>query len=74
MIPLALTSTKKWVGRLGCKRWQRLHRLVYVSALAGVVHYLWLVKSDIQRPAAYGALLAVLLGIRAWHAFSARPS
>lgn len=69
MIPLALTSTRKWIIRLGGKRWQWLHRLIYVTGGAGVIHYLWLVKSDIQRPVAYGALLAVLLGVRAWHAF-----
>jgi len=63
-IPLALTSTAGWVRRLGGKRWQLLHRLVYVSAIAGVVHYLWLVKADIQRPLTYGAILAVLLGYR----------
>ncbi len=72
MIPLAVTSTKKWIARLGGRRWQWLHRLVYVSAAAGVIHYLWLVKSDIQRPVAYGSLLTVLLGIRAWYAFRGR--
>ena len=61
MIPLALTSTKKWIGRLGGKRWQLLHRLIYVSASAGVVHYLWIVKADTLRPLTYGALLSVLL-------------
>jgi sulfoxide reductase heme-binding subunit YedZ len=64
MVPLAVTSTAGWIGRLGGKRWQRLHRLVYVSAAAGVVHYLWLVKSDIRLPALYGALLALALILR----------
>jgi methionine sulfoxide reductase heme-binding subunit len=68
MIPLAITSTKKWIGRLGGKRWQRIHRLIYVSATAGVIHYLWLVKLDIRRPLAYGAVLAGLLAFRLWHA------
>jgi sulfoxide reductase heme-binding subunit YedZ len=68
MLPLAVTSTKKWIGRLGGKRWQRVHRLIYVTATAGVVHYLWLVKLDIRRPLAYGAILAVLLAFRGWHA------
>jgi sulfoxide reductase heme-binding subunit YedZ len=72
MIPLAVTSTKKWIRRLGGKRWQKLHRLVYVSAACGVIHYLWLVKLDIQRPAAYGALLALLLAFRAWQAAASR--
>jgi sulfoxide reductase heme-binding subunit YedZ len=64
LIPLAVTSTKKWIARLGGKRWQLLHRLTYVSGIAGVVHYLWLVKSDIESPLAYGVLLSVLLGLR----------
>ena len=61
MLPLALTSTKGWIRRLGGKRWQRLHRLIYVSAVAAVVHYYWLVKSDIRLPVLYGSLVAVLL-------------
>ena len=65
MIPLAVTSTAGWIRRMGGKRWQMLHRLVYVSAIAGVVHYYWLVKSDIRLPAMYGAFVAVLLGYRA---------
>ncbi len=64
MAPLAVTSTAGWIRRLGGKRWQALHRLVYFSALAGVVHYLWLVKVDIRPPGAYAAVLAVLLGYR----------
>jgi len=65
MVPLAITSTKGWIRRLG-RRWQQLHRLVYVSACAGVVHYLWLVKLDTSRPLRYAAALAVLLGLRGW--------
>ena len=61
LIPLALTSTKGWIRRLGGKRWQALHRLIYFSALCGVVHYYWLVKSDHRLPLLYGALLVVLL-------------
>lgn len=68
MIPLAITSTRKWITRLGGKRWQRLHRLIYVSAAAGVIHYLWLVKLDIRRPLTYGAVLLGLLAFRLWHA------
>lgn len=64
LIPLALTSTAGWIRRLGGKRWRMLHRLIYVSAVAGVVHYLWLVKSDIRKPLQYGTVLAVLLGYR----------
>jgi methionine sulfoxide reductase heme-binding subunit len=66
LVPLAITSTTGWVRRLGGKRWQRLHRLVYVAAIAGVLHYFWLVKKDIQAPLVYGAILLVLLGSRVW--------
>jgi methionine sulfoxide reductase heme-binding subunit len=66
LVPLAITSTTGWVRRLGGKRWQRLHRLVYVAAAAGVLHYLWLVKKDIRLPLLYGAVLLVLLGSRVW--------
>ena len=63
-----MTSTSGWIRRLGGKRWQRLHRLVYFAIVAGVVHYYWLVKSDIRLPVFYGALAALLLGYRvaAW--------
>ena len=64
MIPLAVTSTAAWIRRLGGKRWQLLHRLVYLIAAGGVIHYYWLVKSDIRLPALYGAILTVLLGHR----------
>jgi methionine sulfoxide reductase heme-binding subunit len=68
MIPLAVTSTAGWIRRLGGKRWQRLHKLIYISGIAGVVHYYWLVKSDIRLPALYGALVGILLlyRIAAW--------
>jgi sulfoxide reductase heme-binding subunit YedZ len=61
MIPLAVTSTAGWIRRLGGRRWQMLHRLVYVSAIAGVVHYYWLVKSDVRLPLLYGTLVGILL-------------
>jgi sulfoxide reductase heme-binding subunit YedZ len=64
LIPLAVTSTTGWIRRLGGKRWQMLHRLIYVSACAGVVHYYWLVKSDIRLPLLYGAIVTVLLVYR----------
>lgn len=66
LMPLAVTSTTGWVKRLGGKRWQALHRLVYVAAALGVLHFLWLVKADLQRPATYGLGLVVLLGVRLW--------
>ena len=61
LIPLALTSTTGWIRRLGGKRWQMLHRAIYISAIAGVVHYYWLVKSDVREPLFYGGLVAILL-------------
>ena len=61
LIPLALTSTAGMIRRLGGKRWQMLHRLIYVSAALGVVHYYWLVKSAVIKPLTYGAIVAVLL-------------
>ncbi len=64
MIPLALTANNGMVRRLGAKRWQGLHRLVYVIAIGGVLHWLWLVKLDRTQPDLYGAILAVLLGFR----------
>jgi sulfoxide reductase heme-binding subunit YedZ len=67
MLPLALTSTKGWIRRLG-RRWQLLHRLVYVSALSACVHFLWKVKVAIGEPVYYAAILALLLGFRLlWH-------
>jgi sulfoxide reductase heme-binding subunit YedZ len=66
LIPLAVTSTKGWVRRLGGKRWRRLHQLIYPAAVGGVLHYLWLVKRDVRTPLWFAAALAVLLAVRAW--------
>ena len=68
MIPLALTSTKWSIRKLGGKRWQALHRLIYFSAAAGVIHYIWLVKADLKKPLEYAFVLAVLMAYRltAW--------
>lgn len=66
MLPLAITSTAGWIRRLGGRRWQALHRLVYAAAIAGVVHYYWLVKADVSRPLAYGVIVALLLGFRVY--------
>lgn len=63
MVPLAVTSTKGWIRRLG-KRWTKLHRLVYVAAITGTIHYLWAVKKDTFFPAVYFGLFAVLLAYR----------
>ena len=66
MVPLAVTSTTGWIRRMGGKRWQLLHRLVYISAAAGVLHYWWLVKADVQRPLIYATVVALLLGFRVY--------
>lgn len=63
---LAVTSTKGMVKRMGGRNWQRLHRLVYVAGVAGVVHFYMMVKADIREPVFYGAILAFLLGWRAY--------
>lgn len=72
LIPLAVTSTNGMVKRLGARNWQRLHRLVYVIGIGGVIHYWWLVKSDIREPLMYATILALLLGLRLWWARRAR--
>jgi sulfoxide reductase heme-binding subunit YedZ len=64
MVPLAVTSTASSIRRLGGARWRLLHQLVYVSAVAGVVHYYWLVKSDIRGPLRYAVIAAILLAYR----------
>lgn len=78
MVPLAITSTKGWIRRLGGPRWQALHRLVYLSALAGVVHYYWQGKSFVMRAAVYVGIVVVLLLYRAvmavWKARTRKPS
>jgi sulfoxide reductase heme-binding subunit YedZ len=61
LIPLAITSTAGWIRRLGGRRWQILHRAIYMCAVAGVIHYYWLVKSAVIRPLTYGAIVGVLL-------------
>lgn len=73
MISLAVTSTSTMIRRLG-KRWQQLHYLVYAIAILGVIHFYWLVKSDITRPAQYGLVLALLLGYRLYHKWFAAPA
>jgi sulfoxide reductase heme-binding subunit YedZ len=67
MIPLALTSTGGMIRRLGGRRWNLLHRLIYISVCAGVIHYLWLVKSDKTIPLRFAAVVTVLLGYRVIH-------
>jgi len=64
MVPLAVTSTAGWIRRLGGKQWNRLHKLIYATAVAAVVHYWWLVKADVRSPLLYAAIVALLLGVR----------
>lgn len=64
LLPLAVTSTKGWIRRLGGRRWNRLHRLIYLCAITGTLHYLWAVKQDLRDPLVYVAIFAVLLGWR----------
>jgi sulfoxide reductase heme-binding subunit YedZ len=68
MVPLAVTSTNGWIRRLGGKNWQRLHRLIYLTGILGVVHYAWLVKADLRKPIEYAIALSILLAYRvgAW--------
>lgn len=73
LIPLALTSTKGWIRRLGGRRWNRLHRLVYVAAITATIHYLWAVKKDTFFPLVYFALFAGLLGYRLYRRKRGRP-
>jgi len=71
LVPLAITSTKGWIKRLG-RNWARLHKLVYAVGVLAVLHFWWLVKSDIREPALYAGILAVLLGWRLWKALATR--
>lgn len=64
LVPLAVTSTNKMIMRLGARRWQLLHRLVYAIAISGVLHYWWLVKRDVTKPFIYALILAALLAFR----------
>lgn len=69
LVPLAITSTNKMVKRLGGRRWNLLHKLAYVAAISGVIHYYLLVKADTRIPLAFGAALAVSLGYRVLNKF-----
>jgi sulfoxide reductase heme-binding subunit YedZ len=73
LLPLAVTSTRKWISRLGGKRWQLLHRAVYIIAIAGTIHYFGMVKLDTRGPWRYAYAFVALLGVRAWHAIRQRP-
>jgi sulfoxide reductase heme-binding subunit YedZ len=68
MIPLAVTSTQGWIRRMGGRKWNLLHKLVYVTAAAGVLHYFWKVKLDTTNPLYYAAVVGVLMAARVWFA------
>ena len=74
MLPLALTSTSKMIGRLGGRNWNRLHRLVYLSAVLGVIHFWMSVKSDIEDPLIFASIFAVLFVYRIWKWRTSRPA
>ena len=67
-----MTSTQGWIRRLGGRRWNLLHRLIYVTALLAVLHYWWKVKLDTSSPALYAAIMGALLGVRVWKALAKR--
>ena len=71
LVPLAITSTQGWMRRLG-RRWGQLHKLVYAIGVLAVLHFWWLVKSDIREPLLYAGILAALLGWRLWKSLSRR--
>jgi len=66
MVPLAVTSTAGMIRRLGARRWNQLHRLIYITGILAVVHYYWLVKADVRRPIIYGVVVGALLAFRVW--------
>jgi len=68
LIPLAVTSTSRMLKRMGAARWKRLHRLSYVAAILGVVHFVWRVKKDLSQPTLYACVLGLLFAIRLWQA------
>jgi sulfoxide reductase heme-binding subunit YedZ len=68
LVPLAVTSTSAMLKRLGARRWRRLHKLAYVCASLGIVHFVWRVKKDLTEPIVYGAVLALLFAVRLWDA------
>ncbi|MBU1236902.1 MAG: sulfoxide reductase heme-binding subunit YedZ [Gammaproteobacteria bacterium] len=70
LIPLAATSSKAMIHRLGGQRWQQLHRLVYPAAMLAVLHFTWMVKADVVRPLIFGLIVALLLGLRLWWWFA----
>ena len=74
LVPLAITSRDAAVRRLGFLRWKRWHRLTYVAAVLGVIHFVWRVKADLRQPLLFATALAILLSIRLWQALRRRPT
>ena len=74
LVPLAVTSTNGWVRRIGFARWKRVHRLVYVAAGLGVIHFIWRVKADLREPLTFGAVIALLLVLRLYPTLRAAVS
>jgi sulfoxide reductase heme-binding subunit YedZ len=72
LVPLAITSTRGWIRRLGGRRWNRLHQLVYLTAVGGTIHFIWSQKKDVREALCYAALFASLLGYRVWMRFAQR--
>lgn len=72
LLPLALTSTAGMIRRLGGARWNRLHQLAYIAAITAVIHFWWLVKSDVREPQRWAAAVAVLLALRVWWRYQSR--
>jgi len=70
---LAATSCNGAIKRLGAKSWKRLHKLVYLAAALGCLHYIWMVKADLLAPTVHSVILALLLSVRAWHIFRSQP-
>jgi sulfoxide reductase heme-binding subunit YedZ len=68
LLPLAITSTKGWIKRIGGKAWQKLHKLVYPAAILGVFHFYMMLKSDFREPLLYAVILSILFGIRLYDA------
>lgn len=74
MIPLAITSTTRWIRRMGGRNWNLLHRLIYITALAAVLHYFWKVKLDTTNPIYYGLVVGALLAVRVVHSARRRQT
>jgi sulfoxide reductase heme-binding subunit YedZ len=73
LVPLAVTSTDRWVKRLGFRRWKRIHRLAYAAAVLGVIHFVWRVKADLLVPSAFAVVLGALFAVRIFAALGSRP-